>query len=86
VLGGILTPGQLVEKMSTNPAKILKLDRGCIEEGKVADIVIADPDAEYTIDKNKFYSKGKNTPFHGRKVKGRVVYTIVAGKLVYEFK
>lgn len=86
VLSGILTPVQLVEKMSTNPAKVLKLDRGCIGEGRVADIVIADPDAEYTIDKNEFYSKGRNTPFHGRRVNGRVEYTIVSGKLVYEYK
>jgi dihydroorotase len=83
VKAGYLTPGQMVEKMSVNPAKILGSDRGCIGEGRIADIVIADPDASYTIDKNKFYSKGKNTPFHGRKVTGRVEYTLVAGKIVY---
>ncbi|MDD3173021.1 MAG: dihydroorotase [Herbinix sp.] len=82
----ILTPRQLVEKMSANPAKILNSDRGCIGEGRIADLVIADPNAEYIIDKNNFYSKGKNTPFHGRKVNGRVEYTFAAGKLVYEFK
>jgi dihydroorotase len=85
VLKGYLTPGQLVEKMSVNPAKVLRLDRGCICEGKIADVVIADPDTEYIIDKNKFYSKGRNTPFHGRKVKGRVEYTFVSGKLVYQY-
>lgn len=83
---GYLTPGQMVEKLSTNPAKILGIDRGCIGEGKVADIVIADPEASYTIDKNKFYSKGRNTPFHGRKVTGRVEYTLVAGKVVYRYQ
>lgn len=83
---GYLTPRQLVEKMSVNPAKILKLDRGCIGEGKIADLVIADQNEEYAIDKNSFYSKGKNTPFHGRKVQGRVVYTFVNGKMVYEYK
>lgn len=81
---GILTPKQMVEKMSTNPARIIGIDRGCIGEGKVADLVIADPDAEYTIQKNKFYSKGKNTPFDGRKVTGKVEYTFVSGKLVYK--
>jgi len=80
---GILTPRQMVEKMSLNPAKILKIDRGCLKEGYVADLVIADPDAEYIIDKDSFYSKGKNTPFHGRKVTGRIEYTFVSGKLVY---
>lgn len=81
---GYLTATQLVEKMSVNPAKILGFDRGCIGEGKIADLTIVDPEAEYVIDKSKFFSKGKNTPFHGRKVTGRVEYTFVAGKLVYE--
>ena len=80
---GYLTPVQMVEKMSVNPAKVLGIDRGCIGVGKVADLVIADPKEEYTIDKNSFYSKGKNTPFHGYKVKGRVISTFVAGRRVY---
>jgi dihydroorotase len=78
-----LTMSQLVEKLSVNPAKILGLDRGCIEVGKVADLVIADPEAEYSIDKETFYSKGRNTPFHGRRVQGRIIATFVAGKRVY---
>lgn len=80
---GVLTLKQMVEKMSVNPSKILKLDRGCLKEGSIADLIIADPQAEYFIDKNSFYSKGKNTPFHGRKVVGRIDYTFVSGKLVY---
>lgn len=83
---GILTYKQMVEKMSLNPAKILGIDRGCIGEGKVADIVIIDPEEEYVIDKNKFYSKASNTPFHGRRVYGRVKYTIVSGEIKYEHK
>ena len=83
---GYLTPKQMVEKMSYNPAKILGCDKGCIGEGRIADLVIADPEAEYIIDKYSFYSKGKNTPFHGRKVTGRVEYTFVAGKLVYQYQ
>ena len=81
---GILTEVQLVEKMSANPAKVLGMDKGCIGEGKVADIVITDPKEEYVIDTAEFASKGKNTPFHGRKVTGKVKYTILAGELVYE--
>jgi dihydroorotase len=80
---GYLTPTQMVEKMSLNPARILGIDRGSIDVGMVADLVIADPTAEYTIDKNSFYSKGKNTPFHGRKVRGRIISTFVAGRRVY---
>ncbi len=82
---GIITPMQMAEKMSWNPAKILGLhDRGSVSEGKIADVVIFDPEKEYTIDKNTFLSKGKNTPFHGRKVKGEVVCTIAGGRIVCE--
>ncbi len=82
---GILTPMQMAEKTSYNPARILGLDdKGAIAEGKIADVVVFDPTVEYVIDKNTFYSKGKNTPFHGRKVKGDIRYTLVDGNVVYE--
>ncbi len=82
---GILTPMQMAEKTSYNPAQILGLsEKGAIAEGKIADIVVFDPNIEYTIDKDTFFSKGKNTPFHGRKVKGDVRYTLVDGNVVYE--
>ncbi|CRZ33651.1 dihydroorotase [Herbinix hemicellulosilytica] len=84
VTTGIISCRQLVEKMSVNPAKILGIEKGCIGEGLTADVVIVDPETEYVIDKNKFLSKGKNTPFHGKKVKGRVLYTIVSGYIKYE--
>lgn len=81
---GILTPMQMAEKTSYNPAKILGLkEKGAIAEGKIADIVVFDPNIEYTIDKNRFYSKGKNTPFHGRNVKGDVRYTLADGNIIY---
>ena len=80
----ILTPMQMAEKTSYNPAKILGLsDKGAIAEGKIADIVIFDPNREYKIDKNTFFSKGKNTPFDGYPVKGDVKYTLVDGRIVY---
>ncbi len=82
---GWLTMTQLVEKMSVNPAKVLKYDRGGIGEGKVADLVIVNLEEEYIIDRNNSYSKGRNTPFHGKKVYGRVEYTFVAGKQVYQY-
>ncbi len=81
---GYLTPMQMVEKMSYNPAKILGIEKGSLEPGKMADIVIADFTKEYNIDAAKFYSKGKNTPFHGRKVCGKVMFTIAAGEVVYQ--
>ena len=84
VLGGYLTPMQMAERMSYNPAKIMKFEQGDIQPGKMADIVVFDPNKKYKIDKNKFLSKGKNTPFHGREVTGKVKYTICQGELVYE--
>lgn len=83
VESGILTPMQMAACMSYNPARVLGSDRGSLQEGRPADVVIFDPQAEYTIDKNDFVSMGKNTPFHGRKVKGRVTATIVDGQIVY---
>lgn len=81
---GYLTPMQLVEKMSLNPAKVLGIDKGSLAVGKTADIVITDPDEKYEIDVNDFVSMGKNTPFHGKKVSGKVKFTIVDGKVVYQ--
>lgn len=83
---GYLTIMQMAEKMSYNPAKILGLDKGVVEEGKVADLVVFDAKKEYKIDPATFQSKSKNTPFAGKKVKGEVQATIVAGQVVYEKK
>lgn len=75
----------MAEKMSYNPAGILGLkDRGSISEGKIADIMIFDPEKTYKIDKNTFVSKGKNTPFDGYEVTGETAFTLVDGKVVYE--
>lgn len=78
------TKGELVKLMSENPAKILKLDdRGIIKEGLLADITIVDRNTQITVDSSKFISKGKNTPFNGRKYMGQVVATIKKGKFCY---
>lgn len=84
VLGGYLTPMQMAEKMSYNPARVLGIDKGSLEEGKTADIVIFDPNKTYTIDPAKFASKSRNTPFHGRKVTGAVRATIAGGEIIYQ--
>lgn len=84
VAKGYLTPMQMAAKMSYNPAKVIGIDKGDIAPGKVADIVIFDPNESYTIDKNEFKSMGKNTPFHGYQVTGRVRMTLTGGKVVYE--
>lgn len=81
---GILTPMQMAAKMSYNPAQVIHSDRGRLEVGSPADVTIIDPDTEYVIDSMDFLSKGKNTPFNGRKVKGQVTTTICDGKIVYQ--
>ncbi len=81
---GILTLSQLVERMSMRPAQIIHIDKGNLAQGKCADIAIADIDHEYVIDSSEFVSKGKNTPFDGKKVYGKIVMTIVDGKIVFE--
>lgn len=80
---GVITPLDMARIMSYNPAQVIGIDRGTLLEGKVADITIINPNVEYTVDKNTFVSKGKNTPFDGMKVKGTVTTTIVSGKVVY---
>ena len=70
--------------MSYTPAKLLGIDKGVLKEGKVADITIFDPKEEYVYKKEDIVSKSKNTPFIGKKLKGKVKYTIVSGNIVYE--
>lgn len=76
----------LVRLTSYNPAKLLKIDRGTIEEGKIADITVFDPNERYTYTKDMIVSKSKNSPFIGKELKGKVKYTIVNGKIVYSDK
>ena len=86
VATGILTPLQMAEKMSYNPAKILGLDdtKGSIAKGYDADITLYNPEVYDEIDVDKFVSKGKNTPFGGKTVVGRVECTICSGQIVYQ--
>ena len=84
VKSGIMTLPRLMGKMSYNPAHVLGLEGGEIKVGAVADLAIVDLDASYEIDGNKFYSKGKNTPFNGYKVYGRVEKTLVDGKVKFD--
>ena len=76
---GILTLPQLVEKMSLNPAKILRLKKGTLKPGTDADITIIDPEKAWIVDVKKFRSKSRNSPFGGWQLKGKVIHTIVAG-------
>ncbi|MCF8720622.1 dihydroorotase [Nitrospina gracilis] len=79
----VITLPQMVEKLTSRPAEVFRLDKGTLTEGRDADITIFDPEAEYTVDVMKFKSKSKNSPFHGWQVKGKVTHTIYRGKVVY---
>ena len=80
----VLSWTQAVAKMTSNPARILELDGGRMRKNSPADITIIDPKATWVVDPSKFLSKSKNSPFGGIKLTGRVCYTIVDGKVVFE--
>lgn len=75
---------QIIRKMTANPAKILNIKKGTVALGADADLTIFDPNEAWTIDPREFKSKGRNTPFAGMEVKGKVKYTIVGGKVIYQ--
>ena len=81
---GVLTLNEIADKMSYSPARILNLEGGEIKEGGVADLMIADLDEEYEIDSKTFLSRGKNTPFNGYRVSGKVLCTIVDGEIKFQ--
>lgn len=77
---------KLIELLTINPARIMNLKKGTLSYGADADITLINPDRTYVIDKNKFYSRSRNTPFHGTKVKGGIDKVFVGGRKVYEWK
>ena len=81
---GEMTLPEIIAKMTVNPARILNLDCGRLSAGSAADLTIFDPNEEWVVDAEKFASKGRNTPFNGRTLKGKVKYTIVGGKIIYQ--
>lgn len=79
---GIITLAEAIERMSSNPSRILGLPGGSLAEGKPADITIIDMDKKWVVDPRTFASKGRNTPFKGWKLRGKAYATIVGGKVV----
>ncbi|QXM05512.1 dihydroorotase [Crassaminicella indica] len=80
---GSMTLEALVKKMSYNPAKLLDIPKGTLKLGSDADVTIIDIEKEWVVDKEQFYSKARNTPFDGWKLKGKAVMTIVGGEIKY---
>ncbi len=79
---GVLTLGQLIAKLSANPARILRVSGGTLAIGSPADITLMDPNKEWTVDASQFASKSRNCPFQGWNVKGRAVKTMVGGEII----
>ncbi len=79
----IISVSRLVELFSTNPNRILKLGRGTLKEGAIADITVIDPDCEIIVDVKKFRSKSRNCPFHDWRLQGVPVMSIVKGKIIF---
>jgi dihydroorotase len=77
------TLSDLLDRMSTAPARVYHLPGGTLARGSVADVVVFDPDARWTVDPGKFLSKSQNTPFAWMELIGRVERTIVGGKTVF---
>ncbi|MFQ5791788.1 MAG: amidohydrolase family protein, partial [Acidobacteriota bacterium] len=73
---------RLVELLSTNPARILGLDKGALSVGSEADLTVVDLERPFTVDPSAFRSKGRNTPFAGWSLRGQAVATIVQGEIV----
>ena len=82
---GDLSINEIIALMSSNPARIIGVEAGALKVGGVADITIFDPDEEWIVDPEKFKSKARNTPFTGMKLRGKIKYTIVAGKVAYDY-
>jgi dihydroorotase len=81
---GVLSLAQMVEKLSVNPAAVIGVEGGSLKKGMPADITIIDTELKFKVDRKKMKSKSKNTPFHGWEMKGKAVYTIVDGKVVFK--
>jgi len=80
---GVLSLPELIERMSTKPARVFDLPGGTLRRGTAADVVMLDPAARWTVDAERFFSQSRNTPFGGRELTGRVVRTVVGGQTVF---
>jgi dihydroorotase len=83
VASGIIDLSTLIARMSTTPARLFHLPGGSLRADADADVTVFDPDASWTVDPAAFRSKGRNTPYAGRTLKGRVHATIVGGQLIH---
>ena len=86
VAPGVLDLPTLVDRMSTSPARIFNLEGGTLRVGAPAHVTVFDPEREWTVDPSRFRSKGRNTPYAGRTLRGRATCTIVGGQVVHRLE
>jgi dihydroorotase len=86
VASGILTLPQLVDRMACTPARLFNLPGGTLKPGAAADITVFDPSAQWTVDAKQFRTKGRNTPYQGKTLSGRVQLTLVGGRVVHRLE
>ena len=84
VSSGMLSINTLVDRMSVSPARIFGLPGGTLRSGAVADVTVLDLDRQWTVDPDRFLSKGRNTPYGGRELTGMARYTIVGGRVIHD--
>ena len=84
VKSGRMTLSELIERMSVRPAALLGVEGGRLSVGCAADVVVFDPDKEIVVDASRFLSRGKNTPFDGKRYFGEIELTLVGGKTAYQ--
>jgi dihydroorotase len=84
VSDGLLSLSELIGRMSVNPARILNIPGGPLRTGSAADVTVIDPERRWSVDRERFHSKGRNTPFHGWDIRGKAVMTIVGGEVKFQ--
>ncbi|NCZ53138.1 MAG: dihydroorotase, partial [Verrucomicrobia bacterium] len=84
VHSGMLSLREMVVKMSTFPSEYFGLGRGSLAVGAVGDVTVIDPERKWTVRKAEFASRGRNTPFEGRELRGRAVLTLVDGQIRHD--
>jgi dihydroorotase len=84
VSSGMLSINTLIDRMSVSPARIFGLPGGTLRSGAVADVTVLDLERRWTVDPERFLSKGRNTPYAGRELTGMARYTIVGGRVIHD--
>jgi dihydroorotase len=83
VHGGVTDITTLIDRMSCAPARVFHLPGGTLRRGSVGDVTVFDPDVEWTVDPARFLSKGRNSPYAGKSLRGRAELTVVDGRVIH---